>query len=210
MWSWSLNWGEITPGILVGTCPMTAADLKRIHAETGVSAILSLQHDKCLAYWKIDYIKMRHTGEALGLSMMRCPMRDFDIPDQRRMLPQAVTKLARFQADHQRTYVHCTAGLGRAPLTVLTYLTLVEGQRPEDAIQAILSARPAAVPAWEAYYGCREDLSADYHEVIGNRAYTLFRQGVNRNAAEDWVEAEAEVLPERCHRCLLLRIEDCL
>lgn len=196
MWTWSLNWGEITPRIVVGTCPMTAADLQRIHAEAGVSAVLSLQHDDCLAYRKIDSKQICHAGEALGLSMARSPMRDFDIPDQRRQLPGAVAALARLQAGWQRTYVHCTAGLGRAPLTVLTYLTLVDGQGPEDAIRSILRGRPNAVPAWEAYYGCREDLVARYRQAIEARAYQLSRQELCNNPDRDWVRAESEVLQQ--------------
>ena len=77
MWTWSLNWGEITPRILVGTCPKVPADLGQIRA-AAVSAVLSLQHDECLAYWRIDEAQMRTHGEKLGLRMERSPMRDFD------------------------------------------------------------------------------------------------------------------------------------
>ena len=55
MWTWSLNWGEITPRILVGTCPMTPADLERIGPTAGVSVVRLLQLDECLAYWRIDF-----------------------------------------------------------------------------------------------------------------------------------------------------------
>jgi hypothetical protein len=105
MWTWSLNWGEINPRILVGTCPMTTADLDRIDAEAGVSAVLSVQHDHCLAYWDIDYSEMRTHGEKLGLCMARSPMRDFDIPDQRRHVAQAVRVLADVQSKGHRTVV---------------------------------------------------------------------------------------------------------
>jgi hypothetical protein len=73
--------------------------------------------------------------------------------------------------DGHRTYVHCTAGLGRAPLTVLGYLTLVQGQDPEDAIRLILKGRPGAVPAWEAYHGRCQDLVGLQREAIERRAY---------------------------------------
>ena len=49
MWTWSLNWGQITDHIVIGTCPMTPDDLRRIHSEAGVSGVLSLQNDDCLA-----------------------------------------------------------------------------------------------------------------------------------------------------------------
>ncbi len=47
MWTWSLNWGEITPRIPVGTCPTMLADLDRIGAEATVFAVLSVQHNDC-------------------------------------------------------------------------------------------------------------------------------------------------------------------
>jgi hypothetical protein len=196
MWTWSLNWGEITPRILVGTCPMTTADLERIVAETGVSAVLSVQHDDCLAYWDIDYLEMRAQGEDLGLRMARSPMRDFDIPDQRRHLVQAVGALADLRSEGHRTYVHCTAGLGRAPLTVLSYLVWVEGLSPEEAIGLIHRGRPDAVPAWEAHHGCREDLVIRYRPHIEERANALSRARTadQGDPQEDWRQAEAEVI----------------
>ncbi len=54
------------PRTLVGTCPMTPADLERIEVGTGVSAVLSLQHDAYLANWGIDYGQMRTRGEKMG------------------------------------------------------------------------------------------------------------------------------------------------
>ena len=199
MWTWSLNWGEITPRIVVGTCPLRPDDLQAIAERAGVSALLSLQHDDCHAYWRIDYQKMQRECARLGLALERCPIRDFDIEDMRRQLPKAIAQLAGLQRDGHRTYVHCTAGLGRAPLTVLGYLTLVQGQDPEHAIQLILKGRSGAVPAWEAYHGCCQDLVMSHREAIERRAYELYQQGVNRDADADWRQARAEVL----RSCLL-------
>ena len=175
---------------------MTTADLDRIGAEGGVSAVLSIQHDDCLAYWKIDYPEMRTHGEKLGLRMARSPMRDFDIPDQRRHLAQAVRTLADLQSKGHSTYVHCTAGLGRAPLTVLSYLVWVEGRSPEEAIGLIHRGRPGAVPAWEAHHGCRQDLVVRYRPHIGERAYALSqaRAVEQGDPQEDWRQAEVEVI----------------
>lgn len=197
MWTWSLNWGQITDHIVVGTCPMTPDDLRRIHAEVDVSGILSLQHDDCLSYWSINYKKMYRSGTALGLVMERCPIRDFNVPDMRRQLPTAMLTLAKMIAHGQRVYVHCTAGLGRSTVVVLGYLTLVESYSPEEAIRLILAGRPGAVPAWEAYYGCREDLTARYRSAIEQRAYQLYEQGVHGNAIADWFQAQSEILRSR-------------
>jgi hypothetical protein len=175
---------------------MTPADLTRIAREARVSALLSLQHDDCLAYWAIDYAQMRTRGNRLGLHMARSPMRDFDVADQQRKLPQAVSALAALQAGGHRTYVHCTAGLGRAPLTVLSYLIWIEQRSPQEALELIQRGRPGAVPAWEAHQGCRQDLVERYRSRIARRAYDLSRErpADHGDALADWLRAEIEVI----------------
>ena len=175
---------------------MTPGDLKQIAADAGVSAVLSLQHDECLVRWGIDYAVLRIQGDALGLRMTRRPMRDFDVPDQRRRLRYAVAALADLQARGHRTYVHCTAGLGRAPLTVLSFLVWIDGRTPEEAIGRIHRARPGAAPAWEAHHGCCEDLLAQHLPAIERRAQELHqaRGGAPGDARADWLQAEREVL----------------
>jgi atypical dual specificity phosphatase len=194
MWTWSLNWGQITTHIVIGTGPMTPDDLRRIHFETNVSGVLSLQHDDCLAYWGINYVTMYSTGIELGLMMERCPIRDFNVPDMRRRLPAAILMLSNLLVHGHRVYVHCTAGMGRAPTVVLGYLTMVEGYSPDDAIRLILKGRHESVPAWEAYYGCREDLTARHRKAIDRRAFELCERGVHGNAHADWFQAQAEIL----------------
>ncbi len=173
---------------------MNPDDLFRIQQEAGSSAVLSLQHDLCLAHWSIDYRLLQSTSVLLGLTLHRCPIRDFDIDDMRRQLPNAVSTLAALQASGHRTYVHCTAGLGRAPLVVLSYLILVEQLDPEAAISMILSNRSDAVPAWEAYHGCRTDLVEHNRNAIALRAYELSEQRINRGADADWWQAERDIL----------------
>ncbi len=48
-----------------------------------------------------------------------------------------VRKLALFRAMGKRTYVHCTAGINRASLTVLGYLTFVEGMTYDQALAIV-------------------------------------------------------------------------
>jgi hypothetical protein len=193
-WTWSLNWGQITDYIVIGTCPMAPDDLRRIQSEAEVSGVLSLQHDDCLSYRGIDYARMYRTGTKLGLLMERCPIRDFDVPDIRRRLPAAISMLVNMLAHGHRVYVHCTAGMGRSPVVVLGYLSLVEGYSPSDAIRTILEGRPGSVPAWEAYYGCLEDLGARYRQDIEQRAYELYELGAHGKADTDWFQAQSEIL----------------
>ena len=197
MWTWSLNWGEVTPHLVVGTCPMTTLDLNRLRDEAEVSAVLSLQHDDCLAYWGIEYDQMLNMGSKLGMTMERCQIRDFNIADMRRRLPEAVKKLARLRTAGHRVYVHCTAGMGRSPLTVWAYLAVVEGEEPWQALRRIKRGRPEAVPSPEAFEGFRQDLATRHHDRIAQRAYDLYQQGAHPDDAQgDWRQAEAEVIRE--------------
>jgi predicted protein tyrosine phosphatase len=193
-WTWSLNWAIVTPQIVVGTCPMVPADLERIKAGTGVTAVLSLQHDECLARWAIDYAEMRDEGRRLGLAMARLPIRDFNPEETRRHLPKAIRSLARLQAQGHRTYVHCTAGISRAPLTIFGYLTLVEKLEAAAARDLIMTKRPESIPYWEAYEAARGDLAAVHAEAIERRADQLERSGLCRNRTTATDRAAAEVL----------------
>jgi len=195
-WNWSLNWGIITPELVVGTCPQEPADLEEIKVSTGVAAVMSLQHDECLAHYGIDFDRMRRKGEALGLVMERCPIRDFDPRETRRLLPDAVKKLAGLQARGHRTYVHCTAGISRAPLTVFGYLALVAGVDEDEARRMIMDRRPGAVPYWEAYDGAREDLKAQHRELIERRVSELAGDNLSLDGARVESRAEAEILRE--------------
>lgn len=94
--------------------------------ESGATAIMSVQSDLCLEALKIDYAVLRDHGLTRGIMMTRVPIRDFDHGDQTLMLPEAVRTLALLTALNYKVYVHCTAGINRAALTVLGYMTFVQ------------------------------------------------------------------------------------
>lgn len=198
LWQWSLNWDEIRPDIVIGSCPMTASDLDRIREGAKVTAALSLQHDECHARLGVDYRTLRRHGECAGLRMVRRPIRDFDVADMRRHLASAVSMLDGLLREGRRVYVHCTAGTGRSPLVVLSYLALIERCDPTVSLAFIRSRRFEVCPSVEAYYACRQDLIERHRERIARRAEEMAEGGVQlgREVHDAWREAEAEVLRE--------------
>ncbi len=52
--------------------------------------------------------------------------------------------------DGLKVYVHCTAGMGRAPAVVLVYLCLYKGMEPEEARVYVKSYRNVSVPNMNA------------------------------------------------------------
>lgn len=45
-----------------------------------------------------------------------------------------------------QVYVHCTAGMGRAPAIVVTYLCLYKGMGPDEADLYVKQYRKVSVP----------------------------------------------------------------
>lgn len=168
MWHWTLNWSEIRHDIVVGSCPMRPHHVDRIADDAGVDALLSLQTDGCRAALGIEASALALHATKRGLVVVNVPMRDFDPAEQRRRLPEAVRALGALLSDGHRTYVHCTAGINRAPLVVLTYLTFVEGMATDEAIVLIHKARPEASPYWDAYHGCRDDALVAHATTLGH------------------------------------------
>lgn len=78
------------------------------------------------------------------------------------MLPEAVRMLHLLLSMGKRVYVHCTAGINRATLTVVGYLTFVRGWPLEDAVNHVKHKRPQAHPYIDCWQVCSlHDMQAD-------------------------------------------------
>ena len=196
MSNWRLNWNVIRPDLIVGSCPREVADLMVLQQNTGATALLSLQHDECLEKQEIDYPRHVRHGHRLGLTLVRVPLRDFDVDDQRRGLPKAVRALHQLLQQGYRVYVHCTAGLNRAPLVVSAYLLLVEGLRQDAILELWQRTRPNVFPAWAAIHGCCADLTAQYADRIRQRVTELGGGSEPLIDADIWRQAEQAIWRE--------------
>ena len=113
--------------MLVGSCPQNPEDVARLAAEAGVTHILQLQQGADLEYFGIDGEEIRRAAAAEGIRHLRVPIVDFDPFSLRDRLPDAVAVLdsaLRSRCGDGRdpvVYVHCTAGLGRAPAVALAH-----------------------------------------------------------------------------------------
>jgi len=194
MWEWTLNWDELRSDLVIGSCPVTTDDIDEIRAGSGATALLSLQSEECRTAFSIDYEAHRGHGEERGLAMVNVPMRDFDPPDQRRGLPDAVRALTALLSGGHKVYLYCTAGINRAPLAALGYLSFVEQVAADEAAAFIRRARADADPSWEAYWGCREDLASSLNDHVYVRAYYRAQQNPDTDPERNWFEAEADVI----------------
>ncbi|MFO1154830.1 MAG: dual specificity protein phosphatase family protein [Rhodospirillales bacterium] len=153
-----------------------------------------MQSDLCRDHFAIDEDALIASARDDDVVLVNAPMLDFNIGDQRRRLPNAVRGLYSLLDAGHRVYVHCTAGLNRAPLAVLGFLTFIEQQSVEGAMQTIRAGRPQADPSFEAYDGCRRDLADLLHDHIYVRAYYLSEEDGDRDADANWTIAERDVI----------------
>ncbi|KAJ7527446.1 hypothetical protein O6H91_16G054700 [Diphasiastrum complanatum] len=148
----------ITENLLVGSQPQSPDDIELLHQNQGVTAILNLQQDKDIEYWGIDLVPILHKCEELKIHHLRMPARDFDPDSLRRELPRAVAALEKIISDGGTVYVHCTAGLGRAPAVAIAYFFWFHDMDMETAYTFVTSRRPCG-PRKEAIRGATYDLA---------------------------------------------------
>jgi hypothetical protein len=154
-----MNYDRILPDLIVGSCLQTPADADRLAAGEGVTTVLCLQERSDQEYFSLDIEPIRaRCALPGGPDHLRHAVRDFDPFSLRRRLPTAVALLARRHAARGGTaYVHCTAGLGRAPAAALAYMWWCKGI-PLDEGHALLTARRPCFPKLDAIRAATVDL----------------------------------------------------
>ena len=159
--SLGMNYTRILDDLIVGSCLQTPLDVERLEAE-GVTTVLQLQEDSDLAYFSLDNEPIRARCVAgKQIEHFRHAVRDFDPYSLRRRLPEAVAliaqRTARLGPANGTTYIHCTAGLGRAPATALAYMWWFKGM-PLDAAMSLLTGLRPCKPREDAIREAAVDL----------------------------------------------------
>ncbi|GJN30028.1 hypothetical protein PR202_gb18302 [Eleusine coracana subsp. coracana] len=118
-----MNYNFIRPDLIVGSCLQSPLDVDKLR-KIGVKTVFCLQQDSDLE--------------------------DFDAFDLRLRLPAVVSKLHKLvNLNGGVTYIHCTAGLGRAPAVALAYMFWILGYSLNEGHQLLQSKR-ACFPKLEA------------------------------------------------------------
>uniref|UniRef100_A0A2P2KIP6 Uncharacterized protein MANES_10G053500 n=1 Tax=Rhizophora mucronata TaxID=61149 RepID=A0A2P2KIP6_RHIMU len=153
-----MNYNFIRPDLIVGSCLQTPEDVDKLQ-KIGVKTIFCLQQDPDLEYFGVDIGAIREYAKTCGdVQHLRAEIRDFDAFDLRIRLPAVVSKL--YKAINQNggvTYVHCTAGMGRAPATVMAYMFWVQGYKLKEAHDLLLSKR-SCFPKLDAIKSATADI----------------------------------------------------
>jgi len=138
-----MNYARVKPRLIVGSCLQQPGDVDRLHSEA-VGLILCLQEDADMKHFDLDLCPIVQRAEELGISHIREPIRDFDPFHLRKNLPGAVGRLAKelaLRTEAEAAYIHCTAGLGRAPAVALAHMFWVDAICLEEAYKQLFEVR---------------------------------------------------------------------
>ncbi|MBP6582244.1 MAG: ADP-ribosylglycohydrolase family protein [Chromatiaceae bacterium] len=145
-----------------------ATDLAVISA-WGARALVTLMEPEDLAN-----VGVSHLGdavEALGLDWYHLPIRDVQPPGQRfenRWILYGL-KLRRLLRQGSRVVIHCRGGLGRTG-TVTARLLVEMGMPPEEAMQAVRTARPGTIETAAQEAHVRDARPPELDEAFLDRA----------------------------------------
>ncbi|GER51237.1 dual specificity protein phosphatase (DsPTP1)family protein [Striga asiatica] len=153
-----MNYNFIRPDLIVGSCLQTPEDVDKLRS-IGVKTIFCLQQDSDLEYFGVDIAAIREYANSCGdIQHLRAEIRDFDAFDLRMRLPKVVSKLQKaINRNGGVTYIHCTAGLGRAPATAVAYMFWVQGYTLNEAHTLLMSKR-SCFPKLDAIKSATADI----------------------------------------------------
>lgn len=168
-----MNYHRILDNLVVGSCLQTPMDVDRLVEKESVATILCLQENSDMEYFSLDISPIRaRCKERSDVRHLRHAIRDFDPFSLRRRLPGAVALLT--QEPSKVLYVHCTAGLGRAPATALAYMWWVLGIPLNEAYAQLTSIR-ACKPNTDAIRAATVDIL--FEQPLKPVTITLNRRG---------------------------------
>mmetsp|Transcript_34822 Transcript_34822/g.45838 ORF Transcript_34822/g.45838 Transcript_34822/m.45838 type:complete len:113 (+) Transcript_34822:1002-1340(+) len=111
-------------------------------AERGVTGVFNVQTEIDHSHRGIDWPRMCRYYSQRSIEPVHFPIHDFNQDDLISKLHGAACELNNMiNVRGRAVYVHCTAGMGRAPAAVLVYLCLFRGMEPEQARAFVKSHR---------------------------------------------------------------------
>jgi len=140
-----INFNQIEDSIFIGSAPQNDVDVARL-AQMKITAVVSLQSDEDLTAHRIDWQKLQNDYQQNSIDIQRFPINDFDEVDLGNRLPEPIQALGALIGVGHKVYVHCNAGICRAPGTVLGYLCHYRQMSVEQGLSYIRQNRPQANP----------------------------------------------------------------
>ena len=136
-----IHYNTILDDIFVGTCPQDSDDIDELREVLRITAVLNLQTDSDMQAWGLNWAHVSGHYKACDMDLARVPIVDFDPIDLRKELANGVDALDRLVKQEHCVYIHCTAGIGRAPAVVIAWLAWCQDWQLDEAISFVKQRR---------------------------------------------------------------------
>jgi protein-tyrosine phosphatase len=133
-----MRYTEVIDRLYVGSSPLAPKDIKELK-KMGITAVMNLQTDADMLFWRIDWDKMNRTYAKSDIKVYRYPIRDFDKEMLAEKLEGGIALLDSILAMEYKVYLHCNAGLNRSPTMAVGYLVRKMRISRHDAARLIMA-----------------------------------------------------------------------
>jgi len=145
-------YNQINDNIFIGPYPQTTEEIDELH-KAGIKAVLNLQTRTDMRHRSVDWEYMRKYYESKDIKAVNFEILDMNKEDMELKAYQAATHLKELIESQKKVYVHSTAGIGRAPQTVVSYLIFFQEWHVEEAMKFVKEKRPTAWINKDAIWG---------------------------------------------------------
>ena len=144
----------IVPGLVVGEYP-NLADVEWLRDTHGISAVVCLQDEADLASKRLRLAELRAAYVRAGIAFDHIPVPDGDPEFLADRLPIIVEVVHAHREAGATVYLHCNAGMNRAPTAAIAYVHRYGGLDLAAAVELVKSRRLCIpyVRALELCYG---------------------------------------------------------
>jgi protein-tyrosine phosphatase len=136
-----INFDGITSTLYVGTYPQSPLDIDRLRDGVRVTAVINLQSDIDMRNLRVDWARLEKHYIKRDMTVCRHPILDFDPQDLARCIRGVVARVGELEAVGHRIYIHCTAGVGRAPAVAIGHLAWNLGWDLDSAYEFVRNRR---------------------------------------------------------------------
>jgi len=151
----------ITDSLLIGEYPRIS-DIEWLKEEFHITAIHNLQDDEDLRINGINVIQLRDVCRQHRIKLVRTPIRDGSSDDMASRLGVALQSLQDLLGTREHVYLHCNAGLNRAPTIAIAWLHANAGMSLNEAMAHVKKRRACGpfMTVLEAHFGPRDQKPA--------------------------------------------------
>jgi len=151
---------EITDYLFIGPYPQNLKEIE-VLVKLGVKAVFNLQTKHDMKYRSIDWELHKEYYQKTQIKAVNFPIIDACPEDIYCKAYDAASFLNKMIKKYGRVYVHCTAGIWRAPHVIASYLMFYKGYDIDNATNLIKEKRQSVYlnrdVLWRAYHNFLED-----------------------------------------------------